>query len=533
MTRSDSVDEGRVTGGGEQEPTDGSLGLFMGALVVAFAPFAWLVHRFNFVTDDAYITFRYSRNFHAGEGLVYNPGVDPPVEGYSEFLWAVLMRLGFDFGVAPETLSRVLSIGFGVLMVVLVVGLAARRFARTPVALIGTAALLGAAPPLGVWATGGMATMPAASLGVLLFWVLYGRKDGTPSHPLVVGLVASLLALMRADAAIVVALILGPAIVHGLFAKKRVLMRTALVGAAISAAVFGIHVAWRYSFYGDWLPNTARVKVGFSSAATGRGFDYVVSSFLSMPGLGIAFAGGLLGLFVARARLGVGAALSAATLVLGVTVYSVTAGGDFMAYSRFLVPAIPFAALGLGALLSSVEARTRVGAGLLAGVAVVTTFLAAVDVHVVPESTRLRFHFRHNQQRAGVTPSASEHQQWTNMKARAHEWSVTGRALGVHAPPNASVVFAAVGAVGYFSGLFVYDQNGLVTREVALREPHKDLRSPGHDKFVQPEYFSRYKPTYLQVGIWPERSFPPRPGAVRVGPTELDGVVLWALPSKP
>ncbi len=512
------------------ESEERGLGLLIGALLAALAPFAWLVHRFNFVTDDAFITFRYSRNFHAGKGLVYNPGVEPPVEGYSEFLWAVLMRLGFDFGVAPETLSRVLSIGFGVLMIVLVVGLAARRFARSPVALIGTAALVGAAPPLGVWATGGMATMPAASLGVLLFWAMYGRKGGKPSGPLFVGVIASLLALMRADAAIVVALLLGPGIVVGVVARQRALLRTALIGAGISAVVFGLHVAWRYSFYGDWLPNTARVKVGFSSAATGRGFDYVVSTFLSMPGLGLAFIGGLVGVFLARKRLGPGAGLSAAALVVGVTVYSITAGGDFMAYSRFLVPAIPFAVLGFGALLSSVESRTRIGAVVLAAAAVATTVLAAVDVHVIPEATRLQFHFRHNQKYAGVTPSASEYEQWANMKARAREWSITGRALGVHAPPNASVVFPAVGAVGYYSGLFVYDQNGLVTREVALREPHLDLRSPGHDKFVPRDFFLKYKPTYLAVGIWQEAAFPPSPGVVRIGPTELDGIVLWALP---
>ena len=516
----------------QEEEGKGSIGLFLGAVIVALAPFVWLVQKFNFVTDDAYITFRYSRNFHAGKGLVYNPGVEPPVEGYSEFLWAVLMRLGFDFGVAPETLSRVLSIGFGVLMVVLVVGLAARRFARSPIALFGTAALLGAAPPLGVWATGGMATMPAASLGVLLFWLLYGRREGTPSSPLLVGLVASLLALMRADAAIVVALILAPALVVGLLGRQRALLRSALVGAAVSATVFGIHVAWRYSFYGDWLPNTARVKLGFSSAASGRGFDYVVSSFLSMPGLGIAFVGGLVGVFLARARLGAGAALSAATVVIGVTAYATTAGGDFMAYSRFLVPAIPFAALAFGALLSTVESRTRVGAALLAVVATVTTVLAAVDKHVVPEATRLRFHFRHNQQLGGVTPSASEYEQWFNMKNRSLEWSIAGRALGVHAPPNASVVFGAVGAIGYFSGLFVYDRNGLVTREVAMREPHTELRSPGHDKVVPPEFFSKYKPTYLDVGICLQESFPPFQGAVRVGPTELNGIVLWAFPSR-
>ena len=72
-----------------------------------------------------------------------------------------------------------------------------------------------------------------------------------------------------------------------------------------------------------------------------------------------------------------------------------------------------------------------------------------------------------------------------------------------------------------------------MTREVALREPHERLRSPGHDKHVPPDFFKRYKPTYLNVGIWPRQSFPPFPGALLLGPTELDGYVLWAIPSAP
>ena len=56
------------------------------------------------------------------------------------------------------------------------------------------------------------------------------------------------------------------------------------------------------------------------------------------------------------------------------------------------------------------------------------------------------------------------------MSARADEWGRLGRGLRAHAPEGASLVYGAVGAVGYFSGLFIYDTNGLVTREVALLE---------------------------------------------------------------
>ena len=64
-----------------------SRGLLYLALAVALVPFAFLVHRFDFVCDDAFITFRYSRTSE-GLGLVYNPpALEAPVEGYSEFLW--------------------------------------------------------------------------------------------------------------------------------------------------------------------------------------------------------------------------------------------------------------------------------------------------------------------------------------------------------------------------------------------------------------------------------------------------------------
>src|SRR5687768_10954266 len=42
-------------------------------------------------TDDAYISYRYARNWVAGHGLVFNPG--DPVEGYTNLLYVLLMAL--------------------------------------------------------------------------------------------------------------------------------------------------------------------------------------------------------------------------------------------------------------------------------------------------------------------------------------------------------------------------------------------------------------------------------------------------------
>ena len=46
---------------------------------------AWLTSVAWFLTDDAFISFRYVRNLLEGHGLVFNPG--EYVEGYTNFLW--------------------------------------------------------------------------------------------------------------------------------------------------------------------------------------------------------------------------------------------------------------------------------------------------------------------------------------------------------------------------------------------------------------------------------------------------------------
>src|SRR5882672_7471606 len=62
-----------------------------------------------FLTDDAFISFRYARNLRQGHGLVFNPGFER-VEGYTNFLWVVLLAGCDALGLPPESSSRLLSL---------------------------------------------------------------------------------------------------------------------------------------------------------------------------------------------------------------------------------------------------------------------------------------------------------------------------------------------------------------------------------------------------------------------------------------
>src|SRR5439155_1209101 len=94
-------------------------------LVTAAALLAFHVRTYAFLCDDAFISFRYARNFAHGHGLVFNPGFER-VEGYSNFLWVVVLA-GLDrLGLEPPRASLLLSWASTLLLWGLVVAFAAR-----------------------------------------------------------------------------------------------------------------------------------------------------------------------------------------------------------------------------------------------------------------------------------------------------------------------------------------------------------------------------------------------------------------------
>jgi hypothetical protein len=70
---------------------------------------AHLLYHASYTLDDAYISFRYARNWVRGVGLVYNPG--DYVKGYSNTLYTLLMGVPELLGRDPISLSKLLGFG--------------------------------------------------------------------------------------------------------------------------------------------------------------------------------------------------------------------------------------------------------------------------------------------------------------------------------------------------------------------------------------------------------------------------------------
>src|SRR5205814_5237660 len=79
---------------------------------------------FDFVNDDAYISFRYARNLAEHGQLVFNLG--ERVEGYTNFLWTVLLAACMKVGVGPVAASRFFGVVFAIGTLAVVVRMSLR-----------------------------------------------------------------------------------------------------------------------------------------------------------------------------------------------------------------------------------------------------------------------------------------------------------------------------------------------------------------------------------------------------------------------
>jgi len=165
-----------------------------------------------------------------------------------------------------------------------------------------------------------------------------------------------------------------------------------------------------------------------------------------------------------------------------------------MSFGRLLLPALVFNTILFSWLLKDMwgeSAWRKIVTGGMALIVIGLGLMPAWDINLVPESIRASFHFRLN-----IRDYWSEYTKWSLAKNNVPTWTTEGKLLKACTNPGDSLVRGPIGTVGYYSELFIYDQNGIVNHRVAMLEIEgRPLRSPGHDKGVSPEFFIDKRPT--------------------------------------
>src|SRR5688572_17896199 len=127
-------------------------------VLLGIAAIVLVVHSlaYNFVTDDAYISFVYSRNFAEHGELAFNLG--DPVEGYTNFLWTVILGALMVIGIPPEISSRVLGTACALVTLWLVFRVTERALGRRSPWAALPSLLLASSSGFACWTSGGLET---------------------------------------------------------------------------------------------------------------------------------------------------------------------------------------------------------------------------------------------------------------------------------------------------------------------------------------------------------------------------------------
>ena len=321
---------------------------------------AYAVYRVAWLSDDAYITFRYVRNTLEGHGAVFNLG--ERVQGFTHPFWFLLLLVGSH--ITPlESLAVWLSLGLTATAVAILARLYRYRVWETTCFSV----LFAASYTFREFQTSGLEN--ALTDVLLAAWLVSALSDGerTPPARRMTWILAwgTLVAFSRLDHTLLVT----PLAVYTLVEWIRLPRGERLPGGG-PGVVLGLSLAatlgwylWATFYYGSPLPNTFYAKTGVIpfGARLGHGLAYVADIFRDEPFpacVATASFFGACGLFLRKARRRDDRpALAGLCILLGVLLhlsYVLTVGGDFMR-GRFLL-SVYFTTVPLG-----VWALTRAG----------------------------------------------------------------------------------------------------------------------------------------------------------------------------
>lgn len=290
-----------------------------------------------FTPDDAYISYQYAKRFSEGLGLTWTSG--KPVEGYSNFLWVLLLSGCASIGCDIVQAARALGILCMASVVLALFAIPHRVGDTTKEELysnFGASLLFVSCGTTAAWAIGGL---EQALLGALLAWgivalfqiLTYSGKGSTTAV-----ICFALLACVRPDTPMFG--VLAGALLLARYGTSLDSYKAPLGVALATLTAFAALTLFRLWYYGDYVPNTAHVKLSLSSHYLLQGVRYVVRGsgvhFLPLVCL-LSFAWVSYQFDFRRDRALLLTGLSASWLA-----YLIIMGGDVNPPSRHFVPLV-------------------------------------------------------------------------------------------------------------------------------------------------------------------------------------------------
>ena len=409
------------------------------------------------VVDDAFITMRYARHLVEGSGAVFNTG--ERVEGYTNFLWMGILAAAHALGLSQPLVAVELGAACVLAVVLFVMVVEWPGLDRETGVVAGL--LLACCGPFVFWGTSGLETGLFTALVLVSIW-LFLRGRSQPSHgrlDWILSLTVALATLTRPEGVLLWLLLLVARMID-----RGGRPRSSDLGLCLPyLLIIGTHLCWRWTYYGQLLPNSYHAKVGHQIDEIVMGLRYLgewlVAYWVLLP---LALG--------ARRRAAAGTTVLLACTVVLFTAAIVWVGGDNFPMLRFFAPMMPLLCLLAAAGVLRLPSR-RLRALSLVGVCALLA---------VPSCCGRQFG------RA------------THDTLDVQAWSELGRWLDDHLTEGQSVALNPVGAVGYFCHHRIVDMLGINDAAIARSEPRPG--PPGHRR-ADAAHVLGLQPTIVLIGV--------------------------------
>lgn len=298
------------------------------------------LYLWNHITDDAFISFRYAERMLEGKGLTFND--EERVEGFSNPLWIFLIAISSKITTLDlTTIAKVLGFIFSNLVYLFIFMISKILFEKKKSIMFFTftSVILLFTPGFHVYSTAGL---EGPLLSFLLISAVYFSVRKSKNHLLIASFLIGLVGICRPEGLLY-------SFLWFLFTLEIKHFEITIQIKKLFLVLFPslIYLIFRLIYYGELLPNTAFAKPsGTYSSLVGflENFNYLI--ILSLP-LSIL----LVYNYFRKDRSQNFLFRSIAGLLSANFIFLIYAGGDWMLFSRFLIPIWPVLLVGFTYLL--------------------------------------------------------------------------------------------------------------------------------------------------------------------------------------
>jgi arabinofuranosyltransferase len=442
------------------------------------------------IQDDTFISLRYVRNLISGNGLVFNP--NEKVEGYTNFLWVIILSGASFLQFDPIEASQYLSFISGIIVIIFLymtslimlkksepsaTNKLVKFFCFLPVFLIVFSG------SFVYWAVSGMESTLFMALiigGIYFYFKFNSSPEKQTGINYATSVFLALASLTRPEGIFIGLLFFAHRIIYpAIRYKENIIGKPFFIEFGVFIIPVFCHFLFRYLYYGYLLPNTFYAKTNFDMISLKAGFNYLFSFIKEYLLYGVVV---IIIIFSVRNKKIFFEVTLLLLILIVYSIYVVFIGGDVLAQHRFWLPVLPIIYILFTYALIGINNLTK-------GRYIIFILLFAIGTG----------YFNYINNRDEIHRITEREISLVNrMKITAETLNELGRIRN----RRLTIATSTIGAISYYADADVIDMLGLTDSYIAhnpqfIEQISNDPTNPWKEKRFNANYVLKRNPDYI------------------------------------